>query len=287
VLPVHPAAELFPMMSEAELRELGEDIKANGLRMSITLVDWPGSPVKADGKPVALLDGRNRLDALELTGHHIHFEDDCSGWPEWFAAGWNSDGKSYAVDLKLSMMVSGKVADTITDAYSYVISANIQRRQLTAEQKRELIAKVLKAKPEQSNLQIAKQVKSDDKTVAKVRKKLEATSEIPKLKKTVGKDGKERPTRKPKGEVKFAAPCDRRQRVFEQKVFDSPQEARAKAEDQPRLNKRDFEQLEQSWREVHAQIKAGNNSRLHNALEVHTVIARDILVRIRAKAAAS
>jgi hypothetical protein len=25
VLPVHPAADLFPMMSESELRELGED----------------------------------------------------------------------------------------------------------------------------------------------------------------------------------------------------------------------------------------------------------------------
>src|SRR5215813_9299133 len=29
-LPVHPAADLFPLMSEPELRELGEDIKKNG-----------------------------------------------------------------------------------------------------------------------------------------------------------------------------------------------------------------------------------------------------------------
>jgi hypothetical protein len=29
VLPVHPAAELFPPMAEAELRELGEDIRKN------------------------------------------------------------------------------------------------------------------------------------------------------------------------------------------------------------------------------------------------------------------
>jgi len=29
-LKVHPAAELFPRMTEAELRELGEDIKRNG-----------------------------------------------------------------------------------------------------------------------------------------------------------------------------------------------------------------------------------------------------------------
>ena len=31
-LKVHPAAALFPRMTEAELRELGEDIKRNGLR---------------------------------------------------------------------------------------------------------------------------------------------------------------------------------------------------------------------------------------------------------------
>jgi hypothetical protein len=37
-LPVHPAADLFPLMSESELRELGEDIKANGL-FSIIKID--------------------------------------------------------------------------------------------------------------------------------------------------------------------------------------------------------------------------------------------------------
>jgi hypothetical protein len=32
---VHPAADLFPMMSEPELRELGEDIKKNKQRVQI------------------------------------------------------------------------------------------------------------------------------------------------------------------------------------------------------------------------------------------------------------
>jgi hypothetical protein len=41
------------------------------------------------------------------------------------------------------------------DAYSYVMSANIHRRHLTIEQKRELIGKLLKAQPKQSNRQIA------------------------------------------------------------------------------------------------------------------------------------
>jgi hypothetical protein len=64
-----------------------------------------------------------------------------------------------------------------------------------------LIAKVLKAKPEASNRQIAKQVKADDKTVATVRRELEATAEIPQLEKTTGADGKARTTKRKRRDV--------------------------------------------------------------------------------------
>jgi hypothetical protein len=83
-----------------------------------------------------------------------------------------------------------------------VISANIHRRHLTAEQKRELIAKVLKEKPELSNRQLGEMLKADHKTVGSTRDKLEATGEIPQLKKTTGKDGKPRKHPKPKSEPK-------------------------------------------------------------------------------------
>jgi hypothetical protein len=36
--PVHPAAELFPQMTTAELRQLGDDIKASGMRVPITVL---------------------------------------------------------------------------------------------------------------------------------------------------------------------------------------------------------------------------------------------------------
>jgi hypothetical protein len=154
LLPVHPAAELFPLMAGAELRELGENIKGHGgLIQAVHLYK---------GK---LLDGRNRLDAAELVG--FTFDN----------AGLNG----FAHHLPDSV-----------DPYEYVIAANLHRRHLTADQRRELIAKVLKAKPEASNATIAKQTKADDKTVARVRRKLESTSEIPKLEKTVGADGKRR-----------------------------------------------------------------------------------------------
>ena len=37
-LKIHPAAELFPLMSADELRELGEDIKKNGLRDRVAVI---------------------------------------------------------------------------------------------------------------------------------------------------------------------------------------------------------------------------------------------------------
>ena len=74
------------------------------------------------------------------------------------------------------------------DPYALALSYNVHRRHLTPEQKRELIANVLKATPEKSNNQIAKQVKTHDKAVAKVRGDLEASFGDPE----VGEDGRRR-----------------------------------------------------------------------------------------------
>src|SRR5262245_5638944 len=61
VLPIHPAADLFPLMSPEELKVLGEDIiKQMGLTSPIV---W----FKERGR-WWLLDGRNRLDAMEAAG---------------------------------------------------------------------------------------------------------------------------------------------------------------------------------------------------------------------------
>jgi hypothetical protein len=63
--------------------------------------------------------------------------------------------------------------------------------------KRDLTEKVLKLRPEQSDRKIAETVGVHHKTVAEGRTKLESTGEIPQFNKTVGKDGKSRPTKKP------------------------------------------------------------------------------------------
>lgn len=63
-LPVHPAADVFPMLAEDELEELAEDIKENGLVYPIVIGDLEGKRV--------LVDGRNRREACKRAGVAPH-----------------------------------------------------------------------------------------------------------------------------------------------------------------------------------------------------------------------
>jgi N6-adenosine-specific RNA methylase IME4 len=74
---------------------------------------------------------------------------------------------------------------------------NLHRRHLTREQMRLFVEHRLQRTPEQSNNRIAAELGVDDKTVGAVRRELESTSEIPKLDRTVGADGKARTARRP------------------------------------------------------------------------------------------
>jgi hypothetical protein len=162
-LPHHPAAALFPMMGEAELQELANVIKANKQLDQVVILDDQ------------ILDGRNRLAACKLAG----VRPNCQHYKSEKSEG----GRFY----------HGGTYWTPTD---FVLTKNLYRRHLTAEQKREVIAKVLKENPGRSNRQVAEQVKADHKTVGTVRERLESTGEIPQLDETQGKDGKARPVKK-------------------------------------------------------------------------------------------
>ena len=91
---VHPSADVLPMMSDEELAKLGEDILANGQKHSVLL--W------SNGQGTWLIDGRNRLEAMERVGM-----DPAEARTETF---------------------------TCKDPATHIISLNIHRRHLTKEQ---------------------------------------------------------------------------------------------------------------------------------------------------------
>jgi hypothetical protein len=204
-LQFHPLAALFPLMAGEEFDALVADIKANGLREKIDLYR---------GK---IVDGRNRYLALQRLGI------DPSAEPS-----------KYCRKAIYAHTTGGEIApheqDNDARVRAYIISKNIHRRHLTADQKRDLIAKVIAAQPEKSDRQIAKQVKVDHKTVGAVRKAKESTGEVSPVEKRTGADGRARKqpaAKKRKRRFVNGIPSDAARREIEQ--FDA-EEAQYKAE---------------------------------------------------------
>ena len=171
---VHPAAELFPLMSPEELDALAADIKANDLRNLVsTWFDENGQEW--------LIDGRNRLDAMATLGYLFSREPLERETPQLVIHEPGHRG-----DLPV-------VHHSDVDPYVLAISFNINRRHLTTVQKLELITKLLKADPTKSDRTVAEVVKVDHKTVGAKRAALKASGEIPHLDtKRIGADGKAR-----------------------------------------------------------------------------------------------
>ena len=101
-LPVHPAADIFPMLSDEELDDLAADIKANGLLQPFVVAKVEGA--------WTLVDGRNRREACRRAGVRPGFEDvhDLNG----------------------------------TDPVGYIISANIHRRHMNKGQQAMAVAMI-------------------------------------------------------------------------------------------------------------------------------------------------
>jgi 16S rRNA G966 N2-methylase RsmD len=93
--PVHPAAELFPLLGDDELAELAADIKANGLHEPVWLWRDPGC---GD----VLLDGRNRARACMLAGVPL-------GEPQYYR-GDDPDGFSVSQNLRRRHLNPGQIA---------------------------------------------------------------------------------------------------------------------------------------------------------------------------------
>jgi ParB-like chromosome segregation protein Spo0J len=79
---------------------------------------------------------------------------------------------------------------------AFIISKNVHRRHLTAEQKRDLIAKLLIADPTKSDRAIAKIAKASPTTVGTVRAKGEASGDVSKSDTRRDTKGRKQPARK-------------------------------------------------------------------------------------------
>ena len=98
-------------------------------------------------------------------------------------------------DLRCPVEVRGGLSEA--DKRTLSISLNVDRRQLTREQRRAIIEASLKADPGLSNREQGRRVGVVDKTVGSVRRELEATAEIPQSDVRVSADGRERPSTQP------------------------------------------------------------------------------------------
>ena len=93
--------------------------------------------------------------------------------------------------------------------------SNMLRRHLSRKQVRHLIAEQLKDTPSWANNRIGQVLGTDSKTVKAVRESLERTSEIPKLDKLVGADGKTRPIKQKRPVAVTAANADELRKILE------------------------------------------------------------------------
>jgi ParB-like chromosome segregation protein Spo0J len=140
-LAFHPLADIFPLMEGDAFAALVADVREHGVRERITLFED------------MILDGRNRYRAWQ----------ECEG---------------HTCDWHIFPSYGDTPAKRREDALAFVISANIHRRHLTAEQKRDLIAKLLKNSPEKSDRQIAKEIGASHTHVSNIRDKLEETGDV-------------------------------------------------------------------------------------------------------------
>lgn len=195
---VHPAANDYPMLSDAELDVLSKDIKERGLQHGLTfwtpanysetgsrkrgesILDW------ADRKKFDLyqIDGRNRLAAIDrITNAETR--------DLFLGVAFNCDDR----ELAFARLLYGDIQreDSLP---ACVASLNLYRRHLSLEDRERRAAEVLKDRPELSNRQVAEQVKLSHPKVGKIRKRLEEAGEVETVTTIVGADGVEQPAHK-------------------------------------------------------------------------------------------
>ena len=108
----HEYAALFPMLPDAELQSLANDIRDNGLETPIVTLEG------------AILDGRNRHRACEIAGVSPRFEEYTGKDPMQFVISHNlhrrhlTESQRGMVAAKMATMKNGRPETTSIDAVS-------------------------------------------------------------------------------------------------------------------------------------------------------------------------
>jgi ParB/RepB/Spo0J family partition protein len=154
----HPLAKHFPLLGPDEIKALAADIASHGLIEPVVLY-----PDAHDGGRLKILDGVNRYRAClraKVEPRFVEFEGDEAA------------------------------------AIAFVLSKNLIRRHMKTKERRAAAAALIKATPEKSNLQIAKDIDASPTTVGAVRAEMEATGDVSKLETRTDTRGRKQPTRK-------------------------------------------------------------------------------------------
>ncbi len=191
IIKVHPAADEFPLLEGDGQFNLRADINAHDQK--VPLVFWRDQESNA----LLLIDGRNRLDAIEILFGRVRWEgEDLLAQPDPadFVDGEQVTEEDLAATRVLYELVEG-------DPHEIVLSFNVHRRHLSQKQRRELIAALVEANPEKSDRQIAATAKSSHPTVAAVRQEMEESGYVENLSTRTDSKGRQQPaSKKPKSE---------------------------------------------------------------------------------------
>lgn len=131
-LSFHPYANLFPLIEGQEFYDLAEDIRVNGLRDPIDLVQV--------GDEHQILDGRNRYRALVWLASTGEVLGGVDGWGAWHDEPLPLEKVANPRDRGLYSVYGGP-ADG--EALAYVLSKNLSRRHLTDDQRRIVAAQLV------------------------------------------------------------------------------------------------------------------------------------------------
>jgi hypothetical protein len=171
----HPYAEKFgPPLSESEFEALKLNIEEHGLRIKIPIWKDKESPTGW-----SLLGGRHRLKALVELGKEV---------------------TTPKGPVPYRSQYFERVPDD-TDPLAYVISENLIGRQLTPAQKKTMCDELIKLRPNENNLRLAKLLRMSPTFVGKRRGKLEEAGDVSTVETRTDSKGRKQPAKKPRAKA--------------------------------------------------------------------------------------